>query len=151
KGAEMGQKKFVETEPGIDDADLDEVERTLGFTFPKELRSHYLRYNGGSPTKYLFKKGETVFVVHEFLPVKYGKHLFEQSFRNLKIEAEILPKHLAPFAVDPGGDYYCFSVRKKDIGSIWIYRGEYYDEPERATEFLAKSLNEFVSNMVADE
>ena len=133
------------------DADLDDVERSFHFTFPKEVRSHYLRYNGGSPTNYLFKKDDTVFVVQELLPVKYGKHLFEQSFRNLKVEAEVLPKHLVAFAMDPGGDYYCFSVGDKDVGSIWIYRGEYSDEPDRAMEFLAPSLNEFVERLVADE
>ncbi len=147
----MEENEFVETEQPITEAELDDVERTFHFTFPMQVRSHYLRYNGGSPTNYLFKKDDTVFVVHEFLPVKYGKHLFETSFRNLKVEAEILPKHLVPFALDPGGDYYCFSVRDKDAGSIWIYRGEYSDEPERAVQFIAKSLNEFVESMVADE
>jgi hypothetical protein len=147
----MEQNEFVGTEQGITDADLDEVERTFRFIFPKKVRSHYLRYNGGSPTNYLFKKDHTVFVIHEFLPVKYGKHLFEQSFRNLKNEAAVLPKHLVPFAVDPGGDYYCFSVRDKDVGSIWIYRGEYSEEPDSAVEYLAKSLDDFVGGMVADE
>lgn len=147
----MDQNEFVDTERMITDADLDHVEGSFHFTFPKEVRNHYLRYNGGSPSKYLFSKDGTIFVVHEFLPVKYGKHLFEQSFRNLKVEPDILPKHLVAFATDAGGDYFCFSVRDKDVGSIWIYRGEYSDEPDRAVQFLANSLNDFVEGMEADE
>jgi cell wall assembly regulator SMI1 len=147
----MKYSEFSDIERGITDADLEDVERSLGFTFPQEVRHHYLQYNGGSPTRYLFKKGDMVYVVHQFLPIKYGKHRFEESFYNLKIKAEILPKHLIPFAVDPGGDYYCFSVRKDDNGSVWIYRGDYSDNPDKAVEFLAGSFNQFLESMETDE
>lgn len=147
----MQQNEFVGTERGITEADLGAVELSLHFAFPGAFRSHYLRYNGGSPTNCIFKKDDVVYVLHEFLPVKYGKHLFEQSFRSLKVEDEIIPVHLVPFAVDPGGDYYCFSVSDEDGGAIWIYRGEYSDDPDRAVQFLARSLEEFLGGMIAEQ
>jgi len=144
---------FIRTVQPVTASDLAEVERTFGFSFPAAFSNHYLTYNGGRPQKNLFKKNDSVFVVSEFLPIKYGRAncLFEDVFRDLKVEGEVLPKHLVAFADDPGGDYYCFSVRNKDFGSIWIYRGEYSDEPDKAVNFLTNSLNEFVENMVADE
>lgn len=145
--------EFIGTVQAVTDSDVGEVERKFGFSFPGDFRDHYLTHNGGRPEKNLFKKDDTVFVVSEFLPIKYGRTncLFEDVFRDLKIDQQVLPKHLVAFADDPGGDYYCFSVRDKDAGSIWIYRGDYSDEPDRAVEFLAKSLDEFLESMVADE
>jgi hypothetical protein len=144
---------FIRPGKPVTNSDLNEVESAFDFAFPADFRKHYLNQNGGRPQYNLFKKDETVFVFNEFLPLKYGRVncLFEDVFRDLKIEREVLPKHLVPFGDDPGGDYYCFSVRAEDVGSIWIYRGEYYDSPDRAVEFLAKSLNEFVEGMVAEE
>jgi hypothetical protein len=143
----MDKNAFKWTEQGVSDPDLDEVESSFRFTLPKEVRSHYLSHNGGSPSKCLFIRDGVILVVQQFLPVKYGKHLFEQTFLDLKVDDDILPTHLVPFATDPGGDYYCFSVRDNDMGSIWIYRGEYSEEPDRAVQFIAGSLNEFVEGM----
>jgi len=142
---------FTETEQPLTSNDLAKVELAFGFSFPADFRDHYLRHNGGRPQKSLFKKDDTVFVVSEFLPIKYGNMLFEDCFRDLKIEREVLPEHLVGFAVDPGGDYYCFSVRDNDYGSIWIYRGEHSDDPERAVEYLAPSLTKFLESMEPDE
>jgi hypothetical protein len=146
----MYNNDFIETEPGISDQDIDNVEHAYSFVFPKQFRDHYLRYNGGSPNKYLFKRDDVIFVVHQFLPIRYGRHRFEESFRNLKVEASILPADLVPFGMDPGGDYYCFSTGPKQYGSIWMYRGE-YDDPASAREKLADSLVEFIERMEADE
>lgn len=143
---------FIRTVQPVTTGDLTEVEREFDFLFPADFKGHYRNRNGGRPKNNLFKKDDTVFVFNEFLPIKYGKSncLFEDVFRDLKIEQEVLPKHLIPFGDDPGGDYYCFSVRENDAGSIWIYRGEYSDNPDRAVEFLARSLNEFVEGMVTE-
>ena len=145
--------EFIRTVHHVTNSDLAEVERAFGFSFPAAFRTHYLTHNGGRPQNNLFKRDDSLYVVSEFLPIKYGRAdcLFEDVFRDLKVEREVLPKHLVAFADDPGGDYYCFSVDDKDAGTIWIYRGEYSDEPDRAVQFLAESLNEFFDNMVADE
>jgi len=147
----MVENQFVETEPSITDADLDQVEQSYGFLFPRAIRLHYLKYNGGSLQKYLYKADDTVFVVHEFLPVKYGKHRLEDSLHNLKDNDKVLPRYLVPFAMDPGGDYYCFSTRDVDKGTIWFYIGDYHDEPQKAVQYVAKSLSEFIHGMTEEE
>ncbi|HLN26642.1 MAG TPA: SMI1/KNR4 family protein [Gemmataceae bacterium] len=147
----MDNNTFVDTEKDISDADLSRVEETFGFSFPSAVRLHCLKYNGGSPQKYLYKAGDTIFVVHEFLPIRYGKDRLEDTIQSLKHDDEILPKHLVPFAVDPGGDYYCFSVRSQDQGTIWFYIGDYHDEPEKAAVYVAESLPEFIQGMTEEE
>jgi len=145
--------EFLKTEQPVTPDDLADVERLLGFTFPPEIRNHYLAFNGGCARKYLFDRNGTIHVLQEFLPVKYGRvgGRFEHVNRDLKIEEEILPQHLFALANDPGGDFYCFSVRQHDAGSIWFYTGEYSDEPDRAVRFLASNLGEFLAGMRLDE
>ena len=141
--------QFMSVERSIRPDDLAEVERTFGFTFPIEFRAHYVAINGGLPKRHHFENNGTVYVVQSILPIKYGRDggLFEDVNRDLRIEEQILPEHLVAFADDPGGDFYCFSVRAQDAGSIWIYRGEYSDEPERAIQFLASSLRAFLAGL----
>lgn len=145
--------RFLGNERPVTATELNEVEKLLGFTFPDEFRQHYLEQNGGGPERCLFVKDDTIYVVNEFLPIKYGKsrNLFEDVFHDLKVEREILPAYLIPFADDPGGDFYCFSIRKQDRGSIWIFRGDYFDDPQRSHVFLCRSLCEFVEAMMVDE
>lgn len=144
---------FIDAEQPVTSTDLAEVERSLDFIFPPQFRSHYLTHNGGSPRRCLFHGKETIHVVNQFLPIKYGRkdYRFEDVYRDLKVERGILPKHLVAFADDPGGDFYCFSVRDQDAGSIWLYIGEYGDEPKRASKFLAPSLADFLAGLREDK
>lgn len=146
----MESNRFSHTQQPVDNTDLDAVERRFAFSFPREVREHYLQYNGGSPEKCLFQND---YVVHEFLPVKHGEHgTLEDSIQHLKVEAPILPDYLVPFAIDPGGDYYCFSIRPQDHGAIYFFAGEFYeDTPERAVKYLARSLPEFLGSLTEDE
>ena len=141
--------QFIRTKQSVSNADLKNVEKILGFKFPKEFRNHYLSVNGGRPERNLFKKDDVIYVVSEFLPIKFGTkdYLFEDVNLHLKIEREILPQDLIAFADDPGGDFYCFNK----AGEIWIYRGDYSDDPDNAVTFLAKSLSEFIDGMFQDE
>ena len=145
--------EFTDTERPISVADLDKIERALGLAFPPDVREHYLKRNGGSPNRYLFKRDDRVYVVQGFLSVRFGPshNRLENVFQDLKIDREILPKKLVPFAIDPGGDYYCFSVDEVDKGAIYVFVGEHADAPERATLRLANSLPEFIEGMVDDE
>ncbi len=145
---------FTDLGGPVDSDDLAEVERLFRFIFPLDFKRHYLAINGGYPAarRYLFEKDGVIYVVNHFLSIKYGRDgtRFEDVNRDLKIEDNILPKYLVAFADDPGGDFYCFSTREQDAGSIWIYRGEYSDEPDRAVQFLASSLPEFLAGMKVD-
>ena len=142
--------KFSNTKPAVTDADLNGVEKRFAFRFPPEFRELYLRTNGGTPdpNRFVDKKGPCI--VHEFLPIKYagtGISTVERSIQRLKVEQALLPKHLVQFAVDPGGDYYCFSIRPDEVGAIYLFHMDHYHEPERAVEYLAGSLGEFLSEL----
>jgi hypothetical protein len=145
---------FINTKTSLTSCELEKVERLLGFLFPASFRRHYLAYNGGQPQKKLFRKtADEAYIVHEFLPIKYGQQrtLFEDAYRHLKIDQKLLPEYFVPFAVDPGGDFYCFSIRDHDNGSIWLWAHEFYDDPDKSITFLADSLKDFVEQLTVLE
>ena len=63
------------------------------------------------------------------------------------------PKHLIPFATDPGGDEFCFSIKKGEEGKIYYLAHEFYERsnPRKGTRLLANNLTEFINGMVAEE
>jgi cell wall assembly regulator SMI1 len=149
--------EFENTAQTLTSDELDRVLGELGIDIPGDLKAHYLAYNGGNPKKYLFHDGDVIYVLQEFLPVKYASagRRFEDVIHDLQDDlkrgCKVLPDYLIPFATDPGGDYYCISNRSEDLGSIFIFRGEHFDQPDRACKKLANSLREFIDEMTEEE
>jgi len=137
---------FFNEKEAVTGSELEEVEERFGFRFPPALRNHFLLHNGGEPRRHVLRLGERLLVVHAFLPVKHGPKgcLFEDTCRRLRVERKVFPEHLVPFAVDPGGDYFCFSVRNEDEGAIYHFIGEYLPDEDRAVTRLSGSLPEFL-------
>lgn len=125
---------FNNTERQISNNDLMIIEAMYKFTFPKDIREHYLTYNGGEPEKYVLRNGEDEYIVNGFIPIKYN---LAKGATNLEFVLEILrkdnilPEWLIPFADDSGGNFYCFSIRKSDEGSIYYWSHEVVDKSEK--------------------
>lgn len=130
-------------------SDLDAVENRFGFKFPQDVRDFYLTTNGGRPEKDRFVYGDQMCTLHEFLPIKHGKKSLTLESTLLRVRS-LLPDHLIPFAVDPGGDFFCFSTREEDLGAIYFYRMDCHD-PSRAAKLLAPSLNAILGELLSKE
>jgi hypothetical protein len=141
--------EFLRTLQALSEHDFKEVEESLGFGLPPDLREHYAQANGGVPKKNVFRKGDESFRVLAFLPIKYGEpgYTLEETYRRIVQANPFFPVYLVPMAVDAFGDFYCFSRRKEDYGKIYCYRNEYFDEPERAVIYLAPNLDNFLGSL----
>ncbi len=136
--------------PPIVAADLDEVENRFGFRFPQELRLLYLHYNGGRPENDRFVDDNGQCIIHDILPIKHGgrpRGTLERTIQLVKCERHLLPDYLVPFAIDPFGNYYCFSVRSEDGGGVFAFRMDRAGEPQLAIEFLAPSIGSFLDSL----
>lgn len=58
-----------------------------------------------------------------------------------------LPTQLLPFALDPGGNYFCID----DNGKIFYYNTDYFDEPNESITFLCNNLKSFIDKMEFEE
>ena len=146
---------FDDVQRQIDESILVEIQQELGITFPPEIKKHYLTYNGGCPKRYVLRRDANTYVVQEFLPIKYGRDeqlLLEDAYRDLVRDRHVIPQYLIPFAIDPGGDFFCFSTRHEDLGAIFFFQGEYaLDKPERSVDYLASSFADFVEHLEPDD
>lgn len=140
---------FVHAASRLLPSDLDDVERRFDFCFPRVVREHYLGHNGGCPDKNRFSNERGTFIIDSFIPVKASAlptaPILETVLQRLKAVAGTTPWQLIPFADDPCGNFYCFSVGQEDFGAIYWFEAEGYGQ--HRTEFLARSLDEFMANL----
>lgn len=145
--------EVVDSHPPLTTADIEEVERRIGAVLPADLRDFYLRHNGGHLVPPCFVDDDGVLEVQLVLYMKSGNASsgFEETYEGLVLNTPEFPRGFIPFAVDQGGDYFLFSIRKEDYGSISFNQSEYYDDPERFVIFLAPSLKAFLDGMTDED
>jgi cell wall assembly regulator SMI1 len=143
--------QFVNTAPAVNATDFIAIERRLGIAFPADLRDHYLAANGGRPIQNIFRVHGDGYHVHQFTPVLHGKRLetVEDVFEFMQ-EDERLPQMAIAFAIDAGGDWYCYSIAPDTYGRIFYWQSDYFEEPERAVCWLANSLAEFLRGLAVE-
>jgi hypothetical protein len=129
---------------------LQEFSRKTGMEIPDELIGFFCKFNGGHPkyNMYYCADGEKC-ELHEFLYIGTNdkKGTFEDTIEYLILDLKIIPHHLVPFAIDGGGDLYCISTAKDNYGKIYFFWTEFCDHLDRAIEYVAPSLDEFIENM----
>jgi cell wall assembly regulator SMI1 len=144
--------RFIDKGKKLSERDLREVEAKLGFSLPAHLRAHYLKNNGGDPTRHSFRtKDGHEYSVGSFLTMKYpsyeGEILLEDNYLELCKKKKIIKKDLIPFAEDEGGDPYCIHRRTQ---AIYCFSMEFSDDPKRSTRKVAPSLTEFIEGMLTE-
>ncbi|POZ55823.1 hypothetical protein LYSIN_00606 [Lysinibacillus sphaericus] len=138
---------FIECSTQLTISDLNDVENKLGFTLPKQLKEHYLRFNGGVPMKpcYYAQDIDLETEIAEFSPIKYtnSSRLLEERFLDL-INRNVLPYKYLPFANDWGGNLFCIDLENESIVLILMDMGEV---TEKSIKFLSNSFVTFIENL----
>lgn len=137
--------KILKSEKNISEEDIRAVENKYNFSMPEDIKKHYFKYNGGRPEKsmYTTNSGDE-FVVSWFIPIKSDEKSSELDAVLADLRGDkIIPDWLIPFADEAGGDFYCYSLRKNELGAIYYWSHEFDD-----VVYITKSLEEFLNNMV---
>ena len=151
----MYDNPFLYADGTAKEEDLDRIEQKFHIKIPKEMREHYLAYNGGYPERPVFtdKNGDG-YVVDLFIPVRDGrKRPLEKTLSLLRGDNGVIPDWLIPFAEEDGGNLFCFSVRESDLGAIYYYdhEFEYGEDPEDHITYLAESITAFINALTENE
>ncbi len=147
---------FSYTDNVISSEDISFVEKQIGISLPDEVVNHYLSNNGGIPTKTYWVKDNWVYLwLHEFLPIKYTNETtrtLEETYLFLR-NKNLIPENLVPFAVDHGGNYFCFDSE----GKIYFYTMDdwnsdfsYEENQEQSKQYLCKNINEFIDGLLEE-
>lgn len=127
-----------------------EIANKLNISIPSDVVDFYIKNNGGFCERNTFFIGDEGYKVNEFLSFGVGESSIETSYQVVFIENKEMPDYLVPFAVDAGGDYFCFDTSRDGFGRIFFFESEYYDEPERSVVYLAKTFSDFISKLEFD-
>ena len=122
-------------------------ERELGLTFPRSLKEHYLRANGGSPDPYVYEDEDVDTVVSRCLPLRRGSVSAVGLYEDLVLGKSLVPRHLFPLALDGGGDVFFVETTSEDA-RVYLWHHDTAFEPLVP---LNVGLDEFWSRLKADE
>jgi SMI1-KNR4 cell-wall len=144
--------KFLELSKKLDYEELKEVEEQLGVPFTQDFIDHYIKYNGGYPTKryYLWPDGVKTRINH-FFSIRYdGFTQLEEVYTDLFVTEQTLPIGFLPFAVDDGGDLFCISTLSNKYNAVFFCDMHHYDAENVENYFtlLSTSFHEFIENLV---
>jgi hypothetical protein len=150
---------FTQSEVKLSIDQIEDVEKIVGLTFPKEYKDHLLEYNGGQCVPNIFsfneKGNKSESSIDWFLAIYDGAYdNLKKYIEDYKIEAKRLPSHILPIAHDPGGNLICISCNNDDGGSIyfWDHENE-VDYSVSANEnysnlyLIANGFNQFISSL----
>jgi cell wall assembly regulator SMI1 len=141
---------FERTKPPLSELDIKRVENRLGIRLPQDLKEHYLRHNGGTPHPQFFPKDGDAYEVKKFLPMNIEDPIgttFEDTYVMMVDQTPDFPRGVIPFADDPSGDMFLYSVRPESFGNIMFISHEDYEDPDRYILFLAPTLKQFINSL----
>ena len=142
---------FSKASKALTRTDIAEVETKLGLQFPQSLTEHYLKYNGGKPSKTYFYSEESGIEIdiQIFAPIKYRYSecdqlkTVEEKYTFFKGISELMSEYL-PFANDYGGNPICVNVKTGKVYIVWMDLGEI---TQRCFRYLAENFDEFISGL----
>lgn len=158
----MNDNVFFDCEKNIAIKDIDEIECELGIKLPEDFKSHYLKYNGGTPT-HTFTPTTDEWEsdqVTAFIPIKYCAAEDDSVdvtllgvFKRMR-DKDVIPKKLLPFARDLGGNFFCLNMLDC---SVSFFATDAFDPDlsmndnhKKVERKIANSFGEFV-NTLEDE
>ncbi len=121
----------------VKDPDIfNKIEKTQGVKFPEELKDFILKNNGATPSKYNFMLGADEKVLGAVLSFNENEKDTDTVFTALY---SINDKNLMPFAIDPFGNYICYTLNSKEI--------VFWDHENNITESTHKGLESFLESL----
>ena len=155
---EIVMLSFYDCDKNLSENDFNDVEKNLEVSFPASFKSHYFKWNGGTPTLSCFVNDNIDYdyiEIRDFIPMKYSKQFEDDPDFTLEGRAinewklNELPINLIPFAFDWGGNYLCLEKNSWQI--IYYVRDVWSENISREANFkknsiiIAKSFDEFLN------
>lgn len=115
---------------------FSDIEKKYGITISEELRALILTANAATPSKYHFMLGATERVVGAILSFNEGEMDTDTVYTALSTMED---KALVPFAIDPFGNYICYSNKDNKV--------VFWDHETSEVSSTEKGLSEFLDSL----
>ena len=115
---------------------FSKIEKKYGITISEELRALILMANAATPSKYNFLLGTTEKVFGAILSFNEGETGTDTVYTAL---STIEDKSLVPFAIDPFGNYICYSNNDDKV--------VFWDHETSGISSTGKGLSAFLDSL----
>lgn len=150
--------EITKTGPTLNETDLADFEKKIGYNLPPDYRQFLLQYNGGKPVPDFFQVPEWQYK-ESFVNQLKGliKEKDEKKVDLARLNDLLdgrLPKGFVAIGSDPGGNHILLSLTNETKGNVYFFDHE--NEPDDATDdledysnifLIANSFTEFLNNL----
>ena len=113
-----------------------EIEKERCIKFPNELEIFIMENNGATPSKYNFMVGTVEKALGAILSFNRGETDTDTVFTAL---SSVENNNLLPFAIDPFGNYICYSLNDRTI--------VFWDHETNNVTSTEKNLRQFLEEL----
>ncbi len=158
----MKDVEIYRDEGEVDIKIIEEYEKLIGYSFPKEYKSLLSKHNGLWPERESFLYYDEVYKTE----VENGIYFYAFDHKDLTLYCDSImgenlfddgdiPEHLVIFGETGNGDMICFDYRE-DIKSdnpkiVLLHHDAAYDDGSLIISFLSNSFEEFMDSLFEDE
>jgi hypothetical protein len=147
---------FLFEGPPITEADIDELEQSLGVALPTSYRAFLLRHNGGRPIpENIFGDDRSGSMLNHFFSVKDDEDVYSTIVVQRDMFKDRIPFDLLPIGIDAGGSRVCMGITPENYGKIYFWA--MYDEAgpgrkpwRRNIRLVANDFDEFLATFRAE-
>ena len=142
--------------PPITEADIDELEQSLGVELPASYRAFLLRHNGGRPTpEDVFGDDHSGSVLNHLFAVKDDEDIYSTIAHQRFAFEDRIPPDLLPIGIDAGGNRVCMGITPKNHGKIYLWVMDDEAGPgrkpwRRNIRLIADDFDEFLATFRAE-
>ena len=145
---------FERSAPNLTREDIAQAEEAMNITLPPQFVEHYLRHNGGVPSKsYVLNDDTEEYIeVSVFSPLHYKLQnsdgsTIEETYNDFK-KRRIIPEDYLPFARDWGGNLFCIHLDNQQIVYILMDMGAFTQDH---VSVIALSFGTFLAALIPEE
>ena len=115
---------------------FSKIEKKYEIAIPEELRALIVEANAATPVKYKFMTGKDEKVFGAVLSFNEGEMNTDTVYSALTV---IEDKNIVPFAIDPFGNYICYSLYDNKV--------VFWDHETSSVTSTEKGLSEFIESL----
>ena len=156
-------------------ADINEIERKIGFCLPNSYKQCILKYQEARPDKEIFDVKGHQRIFGGFLEIDVDEDdeesLIDYFYTSTDPIEGVLPVNVIPFSLDPGGNLICFDYKDNNVKpkvvfldldeevSLEIVNNDWedynidindYESEAQAIEFLQRQSLQYVADSFED-
>jgi cell wall assembly regulator SMI1 len=150
----MSDLDFTRTAPALSQDDIAHAEAAMDLSLPPQFIEHYLRFNGGVPSKpcVINRRTDSIIYLKVFSSLCHKRpnsdnHTIEEAYLGFQAR-KVLPPEYLPFSYDDGGNQFCIHLPTQKIVYILMDMGEFN---ESLVTDIALSFDAFINSLLSED